>query len=249
MKAIAVFGYHHTGKTTTVVNLVRELCARGYSVATIKDIHSEKFRADTPGKNSALHIDAGSKLTVARGIYDTAIIFPKTLPLNEILPHIVADFLVIEGMKDAPVPKIVCAESAAQLTELVDDTVIGISGIISQNSFKHDRLGVYGMPQDASALCDLVLTKSFEMLPAADPECCSRCGGSCFQMAGDIVQGRRKRSDCVMDGSSKISLKVDGKEVLIVPFVQEILRDSIMAVINNLRDIVPDREIQINIRP
>jgi len=52
-----------------------------------------------------------------------------------------------------------------------------------------------------------------------------------------------------MDGSSKISLKVDGKEVLIVPFVQEILRDSIMAVINNLRDIVPDREIQINIRP
>ncbi|HQB97633.1 MAG TPA: molybdopterin-guanine dinucleotide biosynthesis protein MobB, partial [Candidatus Cloacimonadota bacterium] len=110
MKAIAVIGYHHTGKTTTVVNIVRRLSELGYRVATIKDIHSEKFRADTPGKNSALHIEAGSNQTVARGLYDTSLIFPRTLALNEIVPHLSADFLVIESMKDAPVPKIVCAK-------------------------------------------------------------------------------------------------------------------------------------------
>ncbi|MCK9557134.1 MAG: molybdopterin-guanine dinucleotide biosynthesis protein B [Candidatus Cloacimonetes bacterium] len=248
MKAIAVIGYHHTGKTSTVVNLVRELCSRGHTVATIKDIHSEKFRADTPGKNSALHIKAGSKLTVARGIYDTALIFPRSLPLNEIMPHIAADFLVIEGMKAAPMAKIVCADSEAQLTELIDDTCIGISDIITNSDFKHDKLDVFRIPQDVSALCDTVLAHSFEILPAADPECCQRCGGTCLQMAGDIVQGRRKRSECVLDGTSRISLKVGGKDVLIVPFVQDILKDSIMAIVNNLRDIAPNQEIQINIR-
>jgi molybdopterin-guanine dinucleotide biosynthesis protein B len=249
MKAIAVIGYHHTGKTTTVLALVRALTARGYKVATIKDIHSGKYRADSPGKNSALHVEAGSIQTVARGLYDTALIYPRTLPLNEIIAHLQADFLVIEGMKDAPVPKIVCAKEAAELPELIDDSCIGISGIIASEGFHHPELPGFKLPEDAEALCDTALNKCFELLPAADPDCCSRCGSSCLQMAKDIVQGRRKRSDCVLDGKSGISLTVDGKAVQIVPFVQDILKDSILAIVKNLRDIPANKEIEIRIKP
>lgn len=247
MKAIAVIGYHHTGKTTTVVNLVKELSARGYRVATIKDIHSDKFRADEPGKNSALHIEAGSLQTVARGLHDTKMVFPAPLSLNAILPHLEADFLVIEGMKDAPVPKLVCAVSAEQIAELVDETAIGISGIISSEGYTDPRLPVYNAIEDISGLCDYVIAKSFKMLPAADPKCCSRCGTTCYEMAAGIVQGTRKREDCVLDSANSIYLKVGGKEIQIVPFVQDILRDSIMAVLKNLRDIPDGGEIEIRI--
>lgn len=249
MKAIAVIGYHHTGKTTTVVNIVRRLSELGYRVATIKDIHSEKFRADTPGKNSALHIDAGSKQTVARGLYDTSLIFPRTLALSEIVPHLSADFLVIEGMKDAPVPKIVCAKETKDMEGLLDDTTIGISGIIANSGYKNDTLPIYPIPEETNALCEMILARSFELLPAADPDCCSRCGTSCLQMAADILQGKARREDCVLDGSPKITLTADGKEVQIVPFVQDILKDSILAILKNLRDIPDNARIEINILP
>jgi len=248
MKALAVIGYHHSGKTTTVIALVTALRARGYSVATIKDIHSEKYRADTPGKNSALHIEAGSIQTIARGLYDTAIIYPKQLNLSEMITHINADFLIIEGMKDAAVPKIVCGSEPAQLDELIDDTCIGISSLNAKQRISHLNLPVFNLPEEKDQLCERVLSSAFEILPLAEEECCSRCGGSCFDMAGNIVQGRKERSDCVLDHQNRLMLKVDGKEVVIVPFVQNILKDTIQAIVNNLHNIARDKDIEIQIR-
>lgn len=247
MKAIAIIGYHHTGKTTAVTALVTALTARGHRVATIKDIHSEKFRADTAGTNSALHVAAGSIQTVARGLYDTAVIHPRPLPLSEIVPGIEADFLIIEGMKDAPMPKIICAEDELQLQELIDDCTIGISGKISDTAFTHPQLPVFSAINAPDDLCKLVLEKSFEILPVADPECCQRCGSTCLQMAADIVQGRRSRQDCVLDGKRRLRLFSGGKEVVIVPFVQEILQGTIMAIVDKLRDIPNKDKIEIRI--
>jgi len=249
MKALAVIGYHHTGKTSMVLALVKALSARGLRVATIKDIHSEKYRADTEGKNSALHIAAGSVQTFARGLYDSAMIYPKPLSLQEILPHIEADFLLIEGMKDAAVPKIVCAANTAELDELLDDSAIAIGGLISEEMKHYKGLDIYNAERDSERICQVVLDKSFRILPMALPECCSRCGSSCYQMAKDIVQGRRSRDECVMDSSSSITLEVGGKQVSIVPFVQDILQDTILAVLKNLKDTDISQEIKIHIRP
>ncbi len=249
MRAIAVVGYHHTGKTSMVVALVKALSARGLRVATIKDIHSEKYRADTEGKNTALHIAAGSVQTFARGLYDSAMIYPRALSLAEILPHIEADFLVVEGMKDAALPKIVCAANTAELDELIDDSTIAIGGIISDELKHYSGLDIFNAERDSERICQLVLDKTFRILPMAEPECCSRCGSTCFQMAKDIVQGRRSRDECVMDSSSSITLEVAGQEVSIVPFVQDILQDTILAVLGNLKDTDTSREIKIHIRP
>ncbi|MCB5271743.1 MAG: molybdopterin-guanine dinucleotide biosynthesis protein B [Candidatus Cloacimonetes bacterium] len=249
MKAIAVIGYHHTGKTSMVVALVKALSARGLRVATIKDIHSEKYRADTEGKNTALHIAAGSVQTFARGLYDSAMIYPRPLSLQEILPHIEADFLIVEGMKDSALPKIVCAANTAELDELVDDSTIAIGGLISEDLKHYDGLDIFNAQRNAERICQLVLDKSFRILPMALPECCSRCGSSCYQMAQDIVQGRRSRDECVMDASQSITLEVAGQQVSIVPFVQDILQDTIMAVLGNLKDTDISKEIKIHIRP
>lgn len=247
MKAISVIGYHHTGKTTTVVALIKALVARGFTVSSIKDIHSENFHADKSGSNSDKHAKAGSDAVFARGLYDTALIFPRKLNLTEMSSHLCSDFLIIEGIKQAPTPKIVCAETTDQLDELLDDTTVAISGMIANELREYKGIPVYCLQKDLDALLYLLIDKSFTLLPDVETECCGECGMSCYQMAGEIVQGRAKRSDCLLDNHSGLSLKIDGKEIQIVPFVQRIIRDSIKSMVNNLKDVDPDGRIEITI--
>ena len=52
MKVLSVAGYHKTGKTTLVINLIEELKKRGKKVVSIKDIHNEDFSMDKEGSDS-----------------------------------------------------------------------------------------------------------------------------------------------------------------------------------------------------
>lgn len=258
MKAIAIIGYHHTGKTTAAVALISALKARGYKVASIKDIHSEAYRADKEGSNSAKHAAAGSSAVFARGLYDSALILPRSQKpdgsyiqpdLAEIISYLKADWLVIEGMKDAPVPKIVCAETTEQLDELIDETTIGISGLIAGELESYKELPVFCLHKQHDAFVETVLRRSFEILPCSPPECCSACGKDCYQMACDIVQGRAKRNACVQDNAKELILKIAGEELAIVPFVQKLLKDSILSFVHNLKGVDKAGSIEISINP
>ncbi len=248
MKAIGIIGYHHTGKTTLATALISELTRRGFKVASIKDIHNEAYRADSEGTNSWKHAQAGARQVFARGLHDSALVLTPPPSLPQMLSLLAADFLVIEGMKEAAVPKIVCAETEEQLDELIDDTVIAVSGLISGQLETYRGLPVFCLQRRKEELVDLVLSRAFEILPQSEPDCCSACGKTCLQLAGDIVQGRAARSDCVQDGRHALTLSVGDKQVAIVPFVQNLLRDSILAFVNNLRDIPPGGEITVTFR-
>lgn len=176
MKAFAVIGYHHTGKTTVVTELIKSLTTKGYKVATIKDIHAEAYQADTEGSNTWKHMQAGAEMVFAKGLTDSTLIFPTSLSLKEIIQLIHCDYLIIEGMKEAPVPKILCAESIEQLEELYDDTVIAISGKIAAQINNWQEPPVYDISHDCEKLTNLVLEKVFEILPVNDTACCSACG-------------------------------------------------------------------------
>lgn len=247
MKAFAVIGYHHTGKTTLVNGLIKSLVSRGYKVATIKDIHHEQYKADIAGKNSWQHIQSGSQLTFARGLYDTALIFPKPLTLREMVSFLSCDYLIIEGMKDAPVPKILCAESEVQLEELYDDTVIAVSGKIAEQGLNWQEPKLFNTEIDTESLTELIIAKVFEILPDNDSACCSECGMTCYEMAAAILSGEKKRSDCKTDGKTQINLSVDGKNIKLVPFVQNLFRDILLSFIGNLKDVNPQGNITIEI--
>jgi molybdopterin-guanine dinucleotide biosynthesis protein B len=247
MKAFAVIGYHHTGKTTVVTALIKALKARGFKVATIKDIHNENYHADTEGKNSWKHIQAGADLTFTRGLHDSALIFPQPLSLNEMTALLECDYLIIEGMKDAPVPKILCAENLEQLEELYDDTVFAISGKLTGHYPDWQEPPLLDINSQLDQLTALVTDKVFELLPNSDSACCSQCGMTCYEMAAAILKGERQHSDCQTDNPHQLSLTIDGKPVVIVPFVQNILRDVILGFITNLKDANPKGNIRIEI--
>lgn len=59
MKRIHIIGGKNHGKTTLLIELVRELSARGVRVGTIKHTHHE-HELDLPGKDSYRHREAGA---------------------------------------------------------------------------------------------------------------------------------------------------------------------------------------------
>lgn len=247
MKAFAVIGYHHTGKTTVVTELVRSLTLKGYKVATIKDIHSEAYRADTEGKNSWKHIEAGAAMTFARGLYDSSLIFSKPLSLKEMTALLQCDYLIIEGMKIAPVPKILCAENTEQLEELFDDTVFAISGKIAESVKHWQEPPVFDIMTDLEPLTKLVLDKVFPLLPDVDPACCSACNLSCYEMAGAILTGYKSRTDCHTDNPQEVKITIGDKQLTVVPFVQNLLRDIIITFLGNLKEVDLNNDIKIEV--
>jgi molybdopterin-guanine dinucleotide biosynthesis protein B len=59
----SIVGHSGAGKTTLVEKLIRELCARGVKVATIKHAH-HKVVLDTPGKDSFRYKEAGAMMSM-----------------------------------------------------------------------------------------------------------------------------------------------------------------------------------------
>jgi len=235
MKVFSVAGYHHTGKTTTTVELIKELKRRGHKVVSIKDIHAENFTMEKSGSNSWRHWEASDDTVIARGLDETYQIWHRKLTLNEMLDHLTADYVVVEGMKTAALPRILCAKDETQLTELMNGTVFAVSGIFADNNTEYKGIPVISSRKEIKRLTDLVEEYVFPVLPQADPECCTSCGTDCFGMVENILADKKKRDECKTDRRPGISLKVDGKEVKIVPFVQDNIKNVILALTRNLK--------------
>ncbi|MCF7858141.1 MAG: molybdopterin-guanine dinucleotide biosynthesis protein B [Candidatus Cloacimonetes bacterium] len=248
MKVLSITGYHHSGKTTVAIGLIKELKKRGYSVTSIKDIHYQDFTMEKRGSNSWKHLQASGSTVIARGPSETYQIWNKQLTLNEMLANLHCDFVVVEGMKDADLPRIISAKNEDQLEELVDETVFAVSGIYGNNHNKYKNLTVFNSSEQISELADLTVKKVFDVLPQAQEECCGECGLNCRQMVAGILAGRNKREDCKVDNDPKINVKIGGKDMKIVPYVQNTLKDVIKAYVKNLKGYDDGNSIEIRIR-
>lgn len=132
MKVFAVSGVSSSGKTTVIERMIQELKTRGYRVGSIKDIHFEAFAIDQKGSNTWRHLQAGAEQVIARGFHETDILIPKRLELEEMIDYFTQDFLVIEGMPEAQVPRILCAHRVEELKERWTNQVFAVSGRIGE---------------------------------------------------------------------------------------------------------------------
>ncbi len=65
--------------------------------------------------------------------------------------------------------------------------------------------------------------------------------------AGDIVQGRAKRMIAFWI-TKQLKLWVGEREIVIVPFVQKLLQDSVCSFVNNIKDVDPAGKIKLRLR-
>lgn len=246
MKVFSVIGVSRSGKTATIEEIIKELRRRRYTVGSVKDIHFEGFALDTPGSNTDRHRKAGSQLVTARGLYETDILFPRRLPVGEILRFYSHDFVILEGVEDYPVPKIVCALTEQEIEERLDPTVFAISGVISQHRSEYRNLPVFNALANIEAFVDYIENKVCDVLPNIPAECCGECGSSCERLLADILKGKRKREDCPV-GRERTELYIGGQEIPLAPFVRDILENTIRGLVSTLKGYERGQDIVVRI--
>jgi molybdopterin-guanine dinucleotide biosynthesis protein B len=160
MKVFSVFGITDSGKTTTVECIIKELTGRGYSVGSVKEIHYEKFTIDKEGTDTMRHRAAGAELVTARGLYETDILFKGKLDIKDILKFYNQDYVVLEGVRDKDIPKILCAHNENDLLDRIDDSIFAISGVISEGMNSYRDIPVINALTDIDVLVDVIEQKA-----------------------------------------------------------------------------------------
>ena len=113
MKRLHIVGGKNHGKTTLIVELVKELNGRGQTVGTIKHTHHQ-HELDVPGKDSYRHRTAGAKTVGILSPTMTAIFMPgdNTSPTGEDRYSLLEPMfeqcrlVLVEGDSRATAPKI-----------------------------------------------------------------------------------------------------------------------------------------------
>lgn len=246
MNVFSVAGFTKSGKTTTIEHIIRELKRRKYSVGSIKDIHFEGFQMDTDGTNTHRHKEAGSELVTARGLHETDILFQKRLSLYEIARFYDVDYLVVEGVIDANIPMILTADCVEDLDERYNKRAFLVSGKIADEIDRYKNLDAISALQDIEGIVDRIEAVTFPMLPDFDPKCCQACGYDCRELCERIIAGEGQYEDCVILHAD-VKLKVNGESIHMVPFVQNILRNAVEAVVKELDGYSKNALIEIEI--
>ncbi|MEX2471946.1 MAG: molybdopterin-guanine dinucleotide biosynthesis protein B [Gemmatimonadota bacterium] len=133
---VCVIGKKKSGKTTTVVGLVRELVARGNEVVTVK--HGHGFELDHEGTDSWRHRHEGGAARVVMAGPDRFAVMGEWGPadggVEPALETLVrrfggdADIVVAEGFKSAAYPCIEVFRAAAHEQPLFGDPAVGPPG-------------------------------------------------------------------------------------------------------------------------
>ncbi|HNZ83244.1 MAG TPA: molybdopterin-guanine dinucleotide biosynthesis protein MobB [Sedimentibacter sp.] len=247
MKVFSVIGVTKSGKTTTIENIISELRRRGYTVGSVKEIHFKKFKMDVEGTNTHRHKIAGSQLVTARGAYETDIMFQEKLDINDLLNFYNHDYVVMEGVRDTCAPKIVTAYDVEGILDRMDETTFLISGQISNGMREFEGIPVINSITEIERLVDLIEEKVFDRLPDMKDECCRKCGYTCSQLSSKILRGQKEMGDCALSKQDVI-LKINGKEIIMVPFVQNILKNAVEAVSKELSGYTESGDIEVCIK-
>jgi len=225
LRAIGIIGYKDSGKTSLARVLARELTARGHKVGVIK--HSSRH-LDLPGKDTALLGEVADQVGVVSP-QGSAVFWKKPLSLEDIIPFLGADVVLVEGFKEEKTfPKIVCLRGKPDDQDLFDGLSICAVGPTDYT----EGVDILFLGKDkVGKIADLVEEKAFK-LPNLD---CGGCGRErCYDLACEIVGGKASAEDCVSLRPTT-EVKIDGQPMPMNPFISGIVRSTILGVLSPLK--------------
>ncbi|MGV8905786.1 MAG: molybdopterin-guanine dinucleotide biosynthesis protein MobB [Acetobacterium sp.] len=246
MKVISVRGLTHSGKTTVIETIIERLKKRGYSVGSVKEIHYEAFAIDQPNTNTDRHKKAGAQLVTALGMHETDILYQEKLPIRKILAHYDYDYVILEGVDDPAIPKIVTGHDCDGLDQRMDSSVFAFSGVIADQLTEYKGKEVIHCLNNPDHLADLVQEYAFDLLPGFSKKCCGLCGSDCAGLCAKIVSNHGYRSDCLLKEDA-VSLKVNDEKIIMVPFVQKLIQNAVLSVVSELDGYKKGDDIKIHL--
>ncbi len=238
LKVVVMAGYKDVGKTAIVEKLIEELKSRGYRVGSIKHVPHEDFTLDRPETDTWRHRQAGSEKIVAISPEEIATLKREKTDLEKdevglyptlnrvLLSSRDLDFVIIEGFREAEsMAKIMVARDEKEAEELDDMFTIGFVGQGVKEKPVLDR-------DDVSAIADLVEEKAIPPVAGIDDGDCGY--GTCKAFALSAINGEAPKDGCVSLFGG-VTLKVDGKQVPIKLFVQDLLAGTIEGMVSSLK--------------
>jgi len=215
---IAVVGSSNSGKTTAVEALIKGLSKRGYTVASAKHIPDPKFTIDTEGKDTWRYAKAGASSVLSVAPEELTVI--KKVDTTEYgLEQIVAetpdevDIVILEGFKglveqDTTIPKIVATKMDEEISEALKRYRNILAFIGHIPDVKVETEAPFiNALKEPQKLVDLVNNK-----------------------VAVLVERKRKREE-------KITIQVDEKYLPLGDFVQDIIRNAVLAMVASLKGV------------
>jgi len=219
---IGVVGKSDTGKTSLVVELINRLKSDKYKVASIKHTQGD-FAIDSEGTDTFKHAEAGSELVVFSTQSETSFIVKDKLRLDEILSSIETlgsyDLVIIEGMKEADIPKV---SSDKDIDLDVERDIFYDGNIKEVLDWVKEQVHIYEI---------------LNQLPELD---CGECGfETCRNFAMAVSNDRRELSNCERKQQSgkKIELIVEGEKIELGKFPSKMLSNTLSGMLKSLKGV------------
>ena len=179
-------------------------------------------------------------------MYETDILFQEKLNIYDILKLYDHDYVILEGVREVNAPKIIAAKNEKDIEDRLDGSTFLISGKIADEIDEYKGIRAMSAMDDVEKLVDFIEENTFELLPDFDEKCCNECGYSCRKMCEMIIKKEKNREDCKLSNKS-VKLKIDGKEIKMVPFVRNLVRNSVLAVVGELDGYSENSKIEIEL--
>lgn len=165
---IAVVGKSGSGKTTLLTRLIPELKRRGFRVGAIKHSH-HPFELDRRGKDSWRLFQAGAEGVAFTSSSQVAVVreVKAELTLDELIVLYFGDvdLVLVEGYKEAPLPKIEVIRSGEALFS-PKGQLLAIVGEGGTPGLDVPRFS----PEDVESLADLIVQRFFQQTPPRNQE-------------------------------------------------------------------------------
>lgn len=225
---VAVVGSSNSGKTTAVEALIRGLSKRGYMVASAKHIPEPEFTIDTEGKDTWRYAKAGASTVLSVAPNELTAI-KKVDTTKYSLEQIVAetpdevDIIILEGFKgligqNASVPKLVTAKTVNEITAALERYKNILAFVTSIPDGKVEtEIPCVDALKEPEKLVELVNSK-----------------------VAVLVERKRKRKE-------KITIQIDENFLPLGDFVQDIVRNAVLAMVSSLKGVKIKGEEKVSI--
>lgn len=228
MKAAAIVGFKNSGKTTLTLEVAKTLKNRGLSVAAVKFAH---HGFDYQGRDTDR---LAAYCTAVAGMSDESsmLIWPGRRRLEDFLPLMRADVLLVEGGKSLDVlPRVLVLREAGEAAELKPELALGVYGEATSPDLAPDLVRF----DNPDAVADAILENGF-LLPGLNCQACGR--ENCQDLAAEIVAKQAEAEDC-RAFPENLRVECNGQLLPLGPFVAAVVGSTIRGLLAELKGYTP----------